>query len=475
MHEVVTISVSQRANHLNTQFFNIQEGYLKLSKEEQVNDSKIFLNPTIDKVSKTISYTPRTLFWDARTGNGSLGTFQYSETQDYLFGNEEVFKDQTAIKTHPKIPKSEYQNALDAGIQLPTLTKENTKYWSDYSKLIYGPSSFNMLKDWYHDVANPNQPDFQNLGERRFNKYSIGYDEFAENYSQEFFDGNFHTELEKCDTLQGLNIVTDVESGWGGFSSALLLELRNELPKKTIFSWGYNEDDPFTNELSMKRVTKKWLPILSTKLRSTMNIMQESDLYFPLHASTELTNWKIAGKTCKVLDSINATISQSNLEQRKTMDHITTSVTLGDSSRNMVTEMVIGNNDYSFCSRIVPLKNSHKHNGHHIFSSCLINREDEKHQNDPNYGSRGKPSEMFTHRYFPSDTIPAEFSHDCEFSLKLSSSEKNRDVFKHWNEFVTRYFKYDEDREELKNQLCDRASAYESGWYDDEDSGDDDM
>nr|CAI6681292.1 BPK_HP1_G0043600.mRNA.1.CDS.1 [Saccharomyces cerevisiae] len=54
MHEVVTISVSQRANHLTTQFFNIQEGYLQLSKEQQVNDSKIFLNSVVDKVSKTI-------------------------------------------------------------------------------------------------------------------------------------------------------------------------------------------------------------------------------------------------------------------------------------------------------------------------------------------------------------------------------------------------------------------------------------
>ena len=52
MHEVVTISVSQRANHLTTQFFNIQEGYLQLSKEQQVNDSKIFLNSVVDKVSK---------------------------------------------------------------------------------------------------------------------------------------------------------------------------------------------------------------------------------------------------------------------------------------------------------------------------------------------------------------------------------------------------------------------------------------
>ena len=211
MHEVVTISVSQRANHLTTQFFNIQEGYLQLSKEQQINDSKIFLNPTIDKVSKTISFAPRALLWDARTGNGSLGTYQYSDTQDYHFGNEDKLEAQTVIKTHPVIPKSDYQSALDAGVPLPSLNKKNTNYWSDYSKLIYSPSSFNTLKDWYHDVANPNQPDFQNLGERRFDRYSTGYDEFTENYLQDFFDGNLHTELEKCDTLQGLNIVTDVE------------------------------------------------------------------------------------------------------------------------------------------------------------------------------------------------------------------------------------------------------------------------
>ncbi|QID87349.1 mtDNA inheritance, partitioning of the mitochondrial organelle [Saccharomyces pastorianus] len=475
MHEVLTISVSQRANHLTTQFFNIQEGYLKLSKEEQVNDSKIFLNPIVDKFSKTVSYTPRALLWDARTGNGSLGTYQYAETKDYYFGNEDEFKNQTVVKTHPAIPKSEYQIALDSAIPLPTLTKENTKYWSDYSKLIYGASSFNTLKDWYHDIANPNQPDFQNLGERKFNKYSIGYDEFTENYMQEFFDGNLHTELEKCDTLQGLNLITDIESGWGGFSSALLLELKNELPKKTVFSWGFNEDDPFTDVLSIKRLTKKWLPIISNKLRSTMNIMQDSDLYFPLYAPTGLTNWETAGKTCRILDSVNATISQSNPEQRKMMDYITTAVTLGDSSRNMVTQMLVGNNDYSFCSRIVPFKNSRINNECQVFSNSFINREEQMLRESPESAPRSKRNEMFTHRYFPSDTIPTEFSNDCDFCLKLTSSEKSRDIFKHWNEFVTRYFKNDNDREELKNQLSDYATAYESGWYDDEDSGDDDM
>lgn len=40
---------------------------------------------------------------------------------------------------------------------------------------------------------------------------------------------------------------------------------------------------------------------------------------------------------------------------------------------------------------------------------------------------------------------------------------------------MVRYFKNDSDREELKNELSDYASAYESGWYEDEDSGDDDM
>lgn len=475
MHEVVTISVSQRANHLTTQFFNIQEGYLQLSKEQQVNDSKIFLNSVVDKVSKTISYAPRALLWDARTGNGSLGTYQYSESQDYHFGNEDKFKEQTVIKTHPRIPKSEYQSSLDAGAPLPCLNRENTMYWSDYSKLIYGPSSFNILRNWYHDTENPNQPDFQNLGERKFDRYSIGYDEFTENYLQEFFDGNLHRELEKCDTLQGFNLVSDMESGWGGFSSALLVELRNELPKKAVFSWGHNEDDPFTDDFPMKRLSKKWLPIISNKLRSTINMMQESELYFPLYAAPGLTNWETAGKSCRIFDSINATISQSNLEQRKTMDYLTTAITLGYSSRNMVTGMVIGDTDYSFCSRVLPFKNSHKPNSTHIFSKSFIDRGNQTHKHHSEPDSRSKMIEMYTHRYFPSDTIPTEFSNDREFVLELESSEKNRDIFKHWNEFVVRYFKNDSDREELKNELSDYASAYESGWYEDEDSGDDDI
>ena len=48
-----------------------------------------------------------------------------------------------------------------------------------------------------------------------------------------------------------------------------------------------------------------------------------------------------------------------------------------------------------------------------------------------------------------------------------------RDVFNHWSDYVSRRFRFDEDREELKDELSTMAAAYEIGWYDDEDSGDD--
>ena len=475
MHEILNISVSQRSNHLTTQFFNCQEALL-YSSDGNINDNSVFLKPTIDRLSKTVSYSPRALLWDAKTGNGSLGTHQYAETKDYYeFEGNASHPGNSIMMTHPRIEKSEYQRALDSGTQLPLLNSSNTKYWSDYSRLIYPPSSFNSLTDWYHDVDNPNTPDYENLGQRKFDNYNIGFNEFNENYCMAFFDDNLHQQLEQSDSLQGFNLIADMDNGWGGFSTALLQELKNELPKSTVFTWGFNEDDPLTaSTVRDQRITRMNLPFITNKLKASINLLQESDLLFPIYSSPIMTNWEVSGMVCKVFDSVNSVFSQNNLEQRKSMNHFVNYITNGDDSKNIVSNIIDEENPklkYSFYPRVIPFKN--KREEVYEFSHCTItrcmDRDDPKSRTD-----KTDINEIKTYSYFPADTIPEQFSKSKDFKLRLSSTEACRDVYKHWHEIVSKYFKNDPDREELKEQLSSVASSYEFGWYDDDDSGDDD-
>lgn len=474
MHEIVTISVGHRPNHLATQYFNCQEELLS-RQAEKVNDPSIFLQPSIDRISRTVSYTPRALLWDAKTGYGALGTYQYNQSSDYYYSEEENIESghNEVIMTQPRVPKAEYQTALDSGSgELPRLNHETTKYWSDYSKLIYSFTSFNVLKDWYHDVSKPNLPDFHRLKTKRFDSYEVGCQEFNENYLQDFFDGNLHTQLEQCDTLQGFNLITDMDSGWGGFSSSMLIELRNELPKASIFTWGFNEDDSLTAQsASDSRITKSNISKLGNKIRSTVALADESDLMVPLYGNTALSNWEQAGLTCKLFDTLNSTMSQSSLAQRRSMEDITNCLTLSDTDRNFVSSIsgLEGTRDSSFFSRIKPSRGPPREP--HVFTTCRIARF----PLSAKLPTESNVSELSTYAYCPSDTIPDPYRQETEFAIQLSSTEICREVFRQYEDVVSKYFRHDTDREELKDDLASMSSNYEYGWYDDDYSGDDDM
>ncbi|KAH7589440.1 Misato Segment II tubulin-like domain [Nakaseomyces glabratus] len=482
MHEVITISVSQRANHLATQFFNCRETLLYDNTKDKVNDPKIFLNPTIDRISKTVSYSPRALLWDAKTGNGSLGSYQYSDGSDYYFKNDDDKpSDGDLIQTHPVIPKSDYQRALDAGLPEPKLNNSNTKYWSDYARLIYQPSSFNILRDWYHDTDNPNRPDFKSLKDRRFDKFIIGEEEFKSNYLVDFFDTNLHHELEQCDTLQGFNIITDIDNGWGGFSSALLVELRNELPKNTYFSWAFHESDPYTVSYTRNtkaQFNKKTAEQISNKIRATTSLSQESDLFIPVYSDPEYSNWEIGSLVCPLFDGLNSVLDGTDTEKRRNMQFLSELLQNGDNNRKIISSANMIKKDriidYLYYSRFPTQsrKSSSAVSEFHVFSKCNISRSNKEMKDNAEIKDVTN-KQINTYGYKFADTVSDQFKEDSNYELCLTSDERCRNVFKEYGDFVSKYIKYDDDREDMKNSLENTASAYEFGWYDDSDSGDD--
>lgn len=485
MHEVITIAVSHRANHLATQFFNNQEQYLYYQKDNNPTNSDVFLNPTIDKISKTVSYSPRALIWDAKTGVGSLGTFQYSQNEGDHFrssdsnieSKDEYTNDNTQLVfTHPQIEKSQYQIALDKGLTLPELTPSLTKYWSDYSKLIYHPSSISTLNEWYHDVENPNTPDFQKLGERKFTNYDLGFNEFNDNYLLDFFDNNLHFQLEACDTLQGFNIITDFNNAWGGFAAALLVELKNDLPKNSVFTYGFNENDSFSlceNYKSLHFNTSMY-PLISNKIKSTLTFSEESDLVFPLFVDSTLSNWENCGLLNKVFEGVNSIINEANSSKRHSMEYLANLLKTDDSSRNVLSNMIDENGqNFSYSSKVLTYKNSPTN--YHEFSNLKINRSSTK-VDESQKKTEKKPNtfELCSYQYKPSDTIPNEYRKNADnTAIELSMNEYSRNEYLYWTDFVSRFFRNDPDREGIKDQLATKASVYEYGWYDDVDSEDD--
>ncbi|CAR22810.1 Dml1p [Lachancea thermotolerans CBS 6340] len=465
MHEIISISASHRTNHVLTQFYNCQEEQLRDLDFE--NEPGVFLNPVVDRISKTVSYKPRALLWDAKTGNGALGAHQYSSTKDFFYGSEnqrpKELLSQTSVKviqTHEPTPKSEYQTALDTNNPAPPLSDQNSKYWSDYSKLIFGAPNLNTLDRWYHDPNNPSAPDFENLHQTYFDSYEVGFQEFATNYCSEFFDEKLRTQLEMCDELQGINLLSEIDNGWGGFSSSMLSNIRDELPKTDVMTWGFNQDDALSLGQPIHSTKTKFQKLCS-KIRSTLSLVQESNLFFPIYSDPQLPLWTFAGRTCMLFDAVNACGSNRESEHRYTFNQMIGKITSGEPQRNIVSTLDIQGLDLSFYSRIPTYKGSSQKTYSHL--SILRGKENQV----------ADSFSINTYPWRPSDTIPEQFRSITNYKTNLAVTERPRDVFRHWEAMVSRYFRYDTDREELKEELGRLAETYEEGWYDDFDSGDD--
>ncbi|KAI8978022.1 tubulin domain-containing protein [Pilobolus umbonatus] len=103
--------------------------------------------------------------------------------------------------------------------------------WADYNKVYYHPRSINEIST--HEMGNPITP---------FDNYTIGHKAYEENEREsDLFDTNFRFFVEECDRLQGFQLITDVDTGYGGFTVGLLNEVRDEFPKTPILTYGVSD------------------------------------------------------------------------------------------------------------------------------------------------------------------------------------------------------------------------------------------
>ncbi|ODV94190.1 hypothetical protein PACTADRAFT_51070 [Pachysolen tannophilus NRRL Y-2460] len=508
MHEIINISLSQSANHLNTHFFNAQESYLDYVKG--VSNSKvepdIFLKPTTNLLSNTVSYNPRALLWDATGGFGALGKYEYFENAD----QQDIPKNVVKSQILPKIAKNEYQKALDStedSSQEADLNTCNTLYWSDYSRVIYEPKSYNCLQDWIYDpkksttkailksTYNNNDPQYVKF----FENYEVGVEEFAkDNQGVDFLEDNFRNCLEKCDGLSGLNLIDEIDSSWGGFASEILLEIKDEfLPKTSIFTWNIYENRG-NSELGT-------LALLS-RIRSTISILKNSSIFIPINLrpnnlpqflkdKVDLNSlWHTSSLQSIIFESFN--LLQCRRTNRVFMTDIENGLTMG-TNRNLVSDinlMISGIN--SDTSGMIDLTSSmfeeFDAKKNRVFSRSCISRsphqlKDISFDHEKNlgkmennklleYGTSSKGLVNYktdiafnTPSSFPQSIISKKDALCCS----LTTSTKVRFTFKNMKKFVSKTLKND-DRESLIDELETYCQEYEWGYTEDDESDDDD-
>ena len=89
-------------------------------------------------------------------------------------------------------------------------------------------------------------------------------------------------QLEECDTVSGVQMLVDIDSGWGGYGSSILERVREECKSASIVVYGMDQDSTLTLEedaLRKRRARRKMNVALATH-----HLHETASMYIPVPA-----------------------------------------------------------------------------------------------------------------------------------------------------------------------------------------------
>ncbi|KAL9103684.1 MAG: hypothetical protein Q9163_001278 [Psora crenata] len=242
MHEILTIQLGHRANHVATHFWNAQESYFTYDPSLPASpiDHDIHFRPGLNANGED-TYTPRTLIYDLKGGFGGLrkwgGLYDQQLSLDdgtQQAGENGVWYGKVLLQEETRIPRSEYQRSLEQDDHPPQKpTKETVRYWSDYNRIYYHPRSIIQLNDY--ELSSSLLP---------FEKWEMGEELFRNIQRQEdILDRDLRQWAEECDHMQGIQVLAGADDAWAGFAASYVEALRDEFGKSAVLVWGVGEEE----------------------------------------------------------------------------------------------------------------------------------------------------------------------------------------------------------------------------------------
>lgn len=219
MREILYLQVGNYFNYVGTHFWNTQDAYNSLQSSDEY--------PIEGQVSFTerqspdgVTLYPRAIMFDWKENFGTLAQ------SNALTGTDEsenmdpgpALWDQSVDEIRQnKVAKSSYHLQLDQQNQSESqsMRLEEVRYWSDYSHVYYLPRSIQR-------VSRPAS------GAATADSWRHGQDQFRQfNEDNDLMDTSVRLFLEESDSIQGIQLMTDVAT-FGGFADALMVQMRDE-------------------------------------------------------------------------------------------------------------------------------------------------------------------------------------------------------------------------------------------------------
>ncbi|CCG81272.1 Protein dml-1 [Taphrina deformans PYCC 5710] len=217
MHEILTIQCGNTANYIGTHFWNFQEPTSE--NQSEINHDVLFSSGQARNGNQT--YTPRVLLYDTARHFGSMSRM------NALFEEPRTETTDLQVISSERIPDHPFQTSLEESVTPDggLLSVDNVRYWSDYNTQFYRPQSYLPLNAF----AETTQLDDFDAGRGAWK---------SRTQRSDILDTDLRPFLEECDLLQGINLVSCLIDGWGGWTTELVLELASEFPKvpRLLFS-----------------------------------------------------------------------------------------------------------------------------------------------------------------------------------------------------------------------------------------------
>ncbi|KAJ3129079.1 Protein misato 1 [Nowakowskiella sp. JEL0407] len=268
MKEIITFQIGNYSNYIGTHFWNTQECYFKKSEELNQEDSPEteIDHDVLFRVGRSIwgveTFTPRLISINLK---GSLGTMQrisqlYQQQQQQHEIDQRNQLESWGGSIHKIIsdplPKNEFLRALDeeddeilpesqaVSSNLTPNTKKSysksletsSRYWTDFNRTNFHPRSVVEVPSYVHPELGA---DGGELDSGEFGMFTQGREVFADEVSRDtIIEEKFRFFLEECDSLQGLNIISDVNNGFSGLTSDIVESIYDDNPKISVMFYG---------------------------------------------------------------------------------------------------------------------------------------------------------------------------------------------------------------------------------------------
>ncbi|KAF8417116.1 tubulin domain-containing protein [Tirmania nivea] len=504
MHETVTLQLGHCANYVATHFWNTQQSYFTYGEDTEPTpiDHDVHFRAGIG-AGGIETYTPRALIYDLKGGFGTMKKVNALYDMDEGQTNKNraaIWNDNIIVQKEPEIEVHPYITSLELGTEPPPLTTDTVRYWSDFNTLYYHPRSIVQL---YQYAVNSTLSPFENYtdGRELFNSIDKEYD---------VLDRDIRYFAEECDQMQGIQIFTTTDDGWGGFASEYALALRDEYPKTELWTWSFERGEKVPMEKSIPRtvalanalsalmpLSSIYVPLVSPPINvpkfiemdPTSQWHKSALLSTAMETVTLQTRMKDKALGAKLAD-LSATLNPSGFRNigLVSMTLPTDSTPAGSHNGSMTTI------DSAPKPHLVDLSWTGKSSEKRLFSIVKVSRGTMQVDSTPSISESSMlqvipqrlvlscsgsvfDAPFHTKLAYPIlDSFPNIFagrkgSLPVVSSLRTSSAAT--ETLRRVRDTVLRYAPLD-DREDLYNELSGFLSVYEEGWDSGSDSGEDD-